>query len=1431
MKKLFAGVSAVAIMLTQVGTALAAYSDVPAGVWYSQAVTRMTDAGHLDATQAKFRGMDNANRAEFVKLVVELNGGVLNTAPAVPDFDDVATGQWYYKYFAEAGKEGWVRGDGACYGKHPCYARPSANINRAEAASIIVRAFGLEATGAAPSFVDVPGGKWYTADMRAAADHCVLQGDDATGRARPNDNMNRAEMVVMLDRVDQGLSYGKDCGTSAPASEPQVKDATATSPTVIEVDFNMDVDQTAATDKTKYTVTGSPALPIDSIKSLSKSSVEITLTTAMEASHQYTLTVVDMKTADGKTFSDSTTFSGYTTVVLGNGTLEVTLSAKNPVGDTIPKAAQGVTFTSLDLTASPTDSVTLENLTVLHEGFGDAEDFSGVYALVDGARVTRKRTIDAQSYTSTLRFTTPLVIPAGKTVTLQIAGDLTTAADTSGEHALSVELPSDFVSNAKEVKGNFPLKGKSFRVAAVTSGTMSIAYRSVTPNNLKVGDTKGKIGKFEISLNSVEDQTIYSMTLQNDGTAGDGDYTNIGIQRSDGTLVTKTVAQSTGDFVTLVFDPPFTVLEGDKITFDVVADIKGGAAKNIKMHFDETGDIFAVGSLYGYGVNGQLYGAQIALPAETSTLPATVTIDAGQFTISVDGPVTQQYTRKDKNAVLANIWFETGGEDVDVEQLYALVQGTTSTGAAFRTRSAPTGGDEIAEALEKVEIRNTTTGRTISGVRLTGSGDSGAVSAISTGTGAFQVYRFDDFVIHGKEKYEFRVNFIDNSGLSSLAAPANGDKFRIHLCGEATHHLVSNALVGNTVGCTMGGFFATTNTAYQMKIKGVSTNDRIGDYRPGGTITGNYQEIKTAGLTINLKPTAATDTTVKNAKDVSLLRFEARAQEAKDVLITNLIFDPAASSSLVNGSNYSLWVDANDDGKVETKIQSGVASQGEQITFDKITGGGYVIPKSKSVIFEVHTDISASLSGTNPILAIRFATGSTFIQAEQVDDGTGLSGIGVKRTDGSYVLSSPFGNGSVATAPNGSTLSDVQVNISGLATRYSLRSQGDLYVTKSNTPAKSRQLLGGPLSDEILRLQFHSEYEDIDVTNIVLTASGANASSISTNVDRLELYKVGSPTPFAVATVAGCGSDSVAANSMCVQMKNQEFIVPKGTNTNVLVRPRMRTDVDGAVSGHKFALQLDPTPSTTTGSIRARGLLSSNTLSANDGDSTAEGEVVLGNSTSAANSRIVGNVNYVVLSKVTSITNADPNANGTAIPSGTQKAIGQFKFSTADAQNSKNGPNKFTLSGVIFNVNATNVLIGQGTDSSSLAASTFKIYNKADPTSKATCTADKATASGSLVVTCGALLTTARSTVNTQIDPGTDATFVLEATVSNVKISNGSTSTLQVSLTNFSDNPYYSTFSSSTSHLNWLDKDNTDTTSFLWLEYPETSVNGTSYAG
>jgi len=1401
LKKAFAGVAVAAVTLTQVGTVFAAYSDVPAGVWYEDAVSAFVDAGYLDSTQSRFRGGDPANRAEFVKLVVELNGGILSTPPAVPSFDDVATGAWYYGYFEEAGKEGWVRGDNDCYGSHPCYARPGANINRAEAAALIVRSFGLGATGDAPQFVDNPSGQWYTSVIQTAADHCVLQGDDATGRVRPGDNMNRAEMVVMLYRVDQGLTYGVDCGGGDVVAEPMVSDVVATSSTTIEVEFNVALDRASAEDVSNYAVTAGSEMTIASARLVSADLVELTLDDSMDAGTEYTLSVSDLVTADGETFSDAMTFLGYSALVIGDGILEVSLASSNPVADTVPKGAVGVVMLSVDLTASCDDSVTVENITVLHEGYGDDTDVSGVYAAINGARVSRKRTIDSENQTAELRFSSPLVLDACESVTVDVVADFATSSTTAAEHNLVVELPSDLYGNAKEVTGNFPVRGNTFRVAAVTSGTVTITYRTVSPDEVEVGDKGVVIGKFEVSTDSVEDQTFYSMTFEQNSSVSDGDFINIAARRTDGTILTNTVAQTVGDFVTLVFDPPFTVLEGDKITLEVIADVVGGAGDSIIMHFEESSDIFSVGSLYGYGVNGQLYGSQITLPTETSTLPDTVTIDAGEFTIGIDGPSTQDYTRDDNDAVLANVKFATGGEDIDVKDLYILVQGQTSTGAALE--AITTGSfDNISEVLESVEIRNKTTGRTINGVRLTTSGTAGVSTTSNPGT--FQIYRFDDFIVRGNQQWEFRVDFIDNGAGNH---PRSGDKFRIYICGEPTHILSSGTLTANSTGCDFGSVLAAASTAYQMQVEGLSTGDKVGDVRPRGNIAGNFHRIANATLTVAVKALNTTDTAVENSKNINLLRFEARAGEAEDILFTKAIFD-STSGSLLNGQNYALWVDTDGDGVVDTILEDGVASQSSQVSFSDLAGGGYVIPAEETVLFEVHADVASSLS--NDDLKLKFATGSsvTYIEAEELDDGSNLSGLQL--------------NGTCS-----STTCDIVVTTEE-STLFSLVNQGALFVTKDSSPLRNRQLLGGALGEAVLRLQFHAENEPVDVTDIQITSSGGTASA----VDRLELYKEGSATPFALATVGGCGSDDVlgrnsevVVQSFCANMESRQLVVPEGADVDVLVRPRMKADTAGGASNQTIWFFVTKQPvsneSSGSGAIRARGDESSNNLNANDEDANIEGEIFIGTSTAAANANIVGNKNVSVLAKITSITNANPDANGTAVPTGVS-AIGQFKIAAAAHSNSNNGLNDAVITGVIFNVTATNV---------ALTTSTFKIYNKADSSTTRDCQTKTTagatitgTASGVFIVECSGLT---NASVNTEIDQGSDLTLVLQANVIDPNTSANGTSTLQVSLQDF-NSITNTTFGATTSHLKWQDTD-TATTNFTWIEYDDTTVKSTSY--
>ncbi len=563
----------------------------------------------------------------------------------------------------------------------------------------------------------------------------------------------------------------------------------------------------------------------------------------------------------------------------------------------------------------------------------------------------------------------------------------------------------------------------------------------------------------------------------------------------------------------------------------------------------------------------------------------------------------------------------------------------------------------------------------------------------------------------------------------------------------------------------------------------------------------------TAKLVIAQKNIGSTNVAVKNQKNINLLRFEARNTTAQDILLTKFIFS-ALAGSLNNGQNYMLWVDTDKSGNVDTILQKAVSPIAGKITFSQITGGGYVVPAGQDVLFEAHSDVAPSL--TNDSLQLQFSTADTYVEAESpVNNGQALAGI---RTNG--------------VCPQ-STCDTTVTTVSSML--WTLVSQGNLFVSQDTTPVRSRQSLGGALGDAILRLSFGAWYEDIDVTDIQFSQLNGTTTR---SLDRLDLYKEGATTPFGTATIGGCGSDITPPQTLCVKMQARQLIIPQGSNVKVLVRPRMKDDVNGAVSGDPIQIFLASTAvannTTGEGAVRARGDMSSNALIANNGNATADGEIFIGRTAPAStNQQITGLPNVTVLSRISSISNANPDPNGSAVPVGIAD-VGQFKFSAAAHGNSKNGLNKVVLNYLYFNVNAVNVV---------LDGATMKFYNKANGTVTTACSpmlSNGTLLSGSItedafIVKCGGLTSTA---VNTTIDQGTDQTFVLQMNITNPKESAISTSALQVSLINFDSIALTALGpSAAESHFEWIDTDAGASTPLRWVEYPDTTVKSTGYQG
>ena len=144
------------------------FSDVPAGQWYTVAVSTLANTGAINGySNGTFQPSKAISRAEFVTILAGIYG--VNTSKGMP-FSDVGHG-WCYDAVATAYANGWVSGytDGTF--------RPDQTITRAEAVVILNSVLGrggdlsfVQANAqAALHFADITPGAWYYADVIEAS--------------------------------------------------------------------------------------------------------------------------------------------------------------------------------------------------------------------------------------------------------------------------------------------------------------------------------------------------------------------------------------------------------------------------------------------------------------------------------------------------------------------------------------------------------------------------------------------------------------------------------------------------------------------------------------------------------------------------------------------------------------------------------------------------------------------------------------------------------------------------------------------------------------------------------------------------------------------------------------------------------------------------------------------------------------------------------------------------------------------------------------------------------------------------------------------------------------------------------------------------------------------------------------------------------------
>lgn len=149
-----------------------------------------------------------------------------------------------------------------------------------------------------------------------------------------------------------------------------------------------------------------------------------------------------------------------------------------------------------------------------------------------------------------------------------------------------------------------------------------------------------------------------------------------------------------------------------------------------------------------------------------------------------------------------------------------------------------------------------------------------------------------------------------------------------------------------------------------------------------------------AKLALSVQTTANSGTAAAGQTGITLMRFDAGA--AEPVRLTKVIAT-AQTGALSDATNYRLMVDTDQNGIVDTVVQSGVTPISGTLTFDSLnSGNGQLIGTSNALAFAIIADVVASPAGS--VLQLKLATTvASYAGGRLESPAVPLAGI---RTDG-----------------------------------------------------------------------------------------------------------------------------------------------------------------------------------------------------------------------------------------------------------------------------------------------------------------------------------------------------------------------------------------------------------------------------------------------
>jgi len=278
--------------------------------------------------------------------------------------------------------------------------------------------------------------------------------------------------------------------------------------------------------------------------------------------------------------------------------------------------------TRIKLTAGP-NPVTVTSLKVTKYGTvanGVAE--IARVKVYEGANQLSSRALVTNSATFT--FAPALSIAAGSFKTLDLMVDLTAGAIPTANVALGVEAATD-VTASVTASGTFPIRGSTMSIASAAFGGLTVTAGVNPPITIpRVGENDRVLANYVISSGAVEDLVVQSITITEQGTAADGDVTDIKLK--SGTELIGAVTSFGNRRAVVVVNK--ALARGASLQLQLTGDITSGATRTIWPALVGPDAVVAKGT-----VSGVLFIAPVA-GLNVRPAAATAPIQGGGLTVT-----------------------------------------------------------------------------------------------------------------------------------------------------------------------------------------------------------------------------------------------------------------------------------------------------------------------------------------------------------------------------------------------------------------------------------------------------------------------------------------------------------------------------------------------------------------------------------------------------------------------------------------------------------------------------------------------------------------------------------------------------------------------------------------------------------------------------